>query len=325
MFHLILLVLIPTVLARIEVNIKVGDSADQTWIELLGSSVEPISDDEKDTFKLAGNRVLEAAYHYHGGDPSSIYFRNPTPWGDVFTQYGWTPVSRTLVPKTAKIVGFRTNSSLVDRREYQINSSAKAVYDVGVFKDVPQGTVIFNSWSKSLKLTVGQNIEYAIGFGPTEIGGMESVLYSSSWGQDRSKSETVRVGSTSAVEVELEPGQAVVTELIAERATMKIEVLYEASLDGNVLCSYKEPFRSHFFWRYDVNALLHHANVPRIVRSKETVDIEFYWDATIVVRDLLTGNLMLTRKASIIPLRQLEAVPNAGTYNMVPVDFSPKV
>lgn len=325
MFKILLLALVPAVLARIEVNIKVGKNVEQSRVELLGSSVELISDTERNTFKLSGSQVTEAAYRYHGGHPSGVYFRSPTPWGDMYSQYGWTPVSRTLVPKSAKIITIHTEPSVVARREFINNSTLKATYNAGISEEVEQTTS--NSWSTSGDLTVGQEIEYGIDLGAAEIGGKTSISFSSGWGRDRSKSESIKIGTTSGVEVELLPGQAVVSELSAKRGTMEVEVVYEASLDGNVFCNYDEPHKGHYFWRYDVNALLSTMNLPRTVTSKEIIKIGFYSDATIIVRDVLSTNKIVTHSLPNSHIKRLlHLVPGASeeSHNIVPVDIDPK-
>ncbi|MBT9431030.1 hypothetical protein JZM24_00525 [Candidatus Sodalis endolongispinus] len=56
--------------------------------------------------------------------------------------------------------------------------------------------------------------------------------------------------------VALEPGQAVVAQMIASRGRAKVEVEYLSHLDGLVAMNYGSPYNEHHFWGRDVASVL---------------------------------------------------------------------
>ncbi|KAJ2951088.1 hypothetical protein O0L34_g5469 [Tuta absoluta] len=298
----VLLFLLPTVTyATININLSTGTDQNIAKVEILGSSVEILPDGERNAWKINDDQLKDAAAAYSGGRPSDVYLKSPTPWGDLYRRNNWHQVQRTLVPKNARILGIRTEPVIVTTREFTNNSSAKATYNAGINQAVDE--TISSSWNKGGNLQVGQEINYKVDFGVGEVGGKTSFSFSSSWGQGTSKSQSVTVGSSTGVQVFLEPGQAVIATLTATRGTMEVQVDYKATLDGIVVCNYEDKFKDHFFWAYDVNACLSAAGHPRSIDSTETLKIGFYADARVVVNDLVTSHNLLDKK---VPVNRVE-------------------
>ncbi|KAJ2943205.1 hypothetical protein O0L34_g18918 [Tuta absoluta] len=293
-----LLFLLPAVtFASIHVNLRTGADQNIAEVEILGSSVEILPDGERDVWKLNDGQLKDATAAYSGRRPDDVYLKSPTPWGDLYRRKNWRQVQRTLVPRNARILGIRSEPVIVTTREFTNNSSAKATFNAGINQAVDE--TVSSTWNRGGNLQVAQEIYYKVDFGVGEIGGTTTYAFSSSWGQETSKSQSVTVGSSTGVQVLLEPGQAVVAVLTATRGTMEVEVDYRAKLSGIVVCNYEDPFKGHFFWAYDVNACLSAAGHPRSIDSTETLRIGFYADARVVVSDQVKLHKLLDTKVPV--------------------------
>lgn len=234
---------------------------------------------------------------FSGGRPSDVFLKSPTPWNDLYKRYGWSQVRRTLYPRRAKILGIRTEPTAVKSDDFINNSSVRAKYNTGISQQV-QDTAS-SSWSKGGELSVGQEISYGIDVLFGSIGGSTSLSYTSSWGEETSKTRTVVIGSNSGVEVELDPGQAVKATLFATRGTMEVQIDYTASLYGDLTCNYPDTYRGHHFWRYDLNAVQNAGGLRKTVDSTEVLKIGFYSDAMVVVTDIKSRSTLSTYSVPI--------------------------
>lgn len=126
---------------------------------------------------------------------------------------------------------------------------------------------------------MSQEIFYLIKFEPDNT----TFLYSASWGQETTKSQSV--SSSNGVNVELDPGQSVVVSLTASRFTIDIEVEYIATLDGFVACNYPKRYQGHHFWGHNINDVLNAAHKEKRKSSTEIITIGFYTEGKVVISD----------------------------------------
>jgi hypothetical protein len=296
----LLFMLLPLVRGQITIEIEATDSASISKVELFGSIRDVISDKEQISFGITEKPLLDGAERYSGGRPQDVFVRSPTPWNDLYLSYGWPQVKRTLRPVRSTITGIKTEPVIVATKEFINNSTYTALFNAGILQEV-QNTVT-NSWERGHELTVGYSLMYEVkmGFGSVSSGG--GVSYTSAWGKTTTESQTLRVGSTSALEVTLEPGQAVVASMTATRGTMNVLVDYEATLDGIVACNYPRKYNGHHFWAYNVRAVMGALNLPTTLRSKETLRIGFYSTARLILSDLVTKKKLLSIPVSITPV-----------------------
>lgn len=286
----LLLVLPALTLARIEVDVsgKYEEQGSNMNVYYSGNQIDIISDRERDSFGLSDSTVKDGVKKYFGARPDDAYLRSPTPWGDLYQSNGWSQVSRTLVPRSGKILSITTKPLIVMRQVFENNSTKEATFNVGISTAVEN--TVSSSWSKNGELTVSQEINYGFDIELVKMGGSTTFSYTSGWGQNTEKSQSVTIGTTSAMEVVLKPGESVVAELHSNKAIVEIEVEYIASLSGAVAVNYSDRFRDHYFWALDVNAVMSNAGLPQTIVSKELIAIDFYAQSKVVVRDGRNGN-----------------------------------
>ncbi|XP_028165633.1 spherulin-2A-like [Ostrinia nubilalis] len=292
-FLFILLALPALALARIDIEVagKFDPNNQNMQVYYSGNEVAIISDEERNTFKIGDSALKDAVRSYFGQRPDDAYLRSPTPWGDLYQTYGWSQVTRTLVPRSAKVLTISSQPQIVMRQLFENNSTKPATFNVGISQTV-QNTVS-SSWSTGGQLTIGQEISYGINIEGIVGGGAVSYSYTNSWGRNTEKSQSVTIGASSGMEVLLQPGQGVVAELEATRGSMKVEVEYLASLDGANAVNYAKTYKGHHFWALDVRGVMSSGGISNAVVSREVLEIGFYSNSKVVVHDRALGTKFL--------------------------------
>ncbi|XP_022828433.1 spherulin-2A-like [Spodoptera litura] len=282
-----LLFLIPALVeCRISVKITAATSEAEAEVEYSGENVEIISDRERETFDIGDRSLKRAVEKFADAAPTDVYVRSPTPWNDVYKTYKWEQVKRILKPIRTRILGVHTKPVIVATREFENHSGVKAKYNAAIKQEIQE--TVSNTWSVGGELTVGQEIEYSVNFAAGSAGGKTSLSYAASWGNDTTKEKSATLGSSTGVEVELEPGQAVVASLTATQGTLDLEVEYEARLEGVVFANYRNKYRDHYFWAFPVSSVQLAGGLPRTVSSTEKISIGFYTSARVDIKDKVT-------------------------------------
>ncbi|XP_013199194.2 spherulin-2A [Amyelois transitella] len=277
------------VLASIDIEVSGKFDHDHSNLKVYysGKQVDVITDKERNTFELNDGKLKDAIAAYFGRRPDDAYLRSPTPWNDLYRSYGWNQVLRTLTPKRGKILGISSQPTIVMQQVFENNSTKPADFDVGIHQTV-QNTVS-SSWSKSGDLTLGQEIKYGFDLEVLNGGVTTAFRYTSSWGENTQKSESITIGSTAGMKILLQPGQAVLASLHATRGTIKIELEYEASLSGDAAVNYDDAYRGHHFWGLDVGAVMASNNLQNKKVSREIIEFGFYSESKVVVNDKNTS------------------------------------
>ncbi|XP_075987910.1 U-megalopygitoxin(8)-Mc8-like [Anticarsia gemmatalis] len=295
----LLLALLPIAYARIAVRIKAGKSAAVATVDYNGEDVAIISDPERRAFQLTDDKVKDASKVFSGARCTDVFFKRPTPWEDVYHKFGWDQVQRTLRPVRARVLAVKSKPEAVATAEYvNDHPTITAKYSTSVTQSVEESTT--HTWSIGGELTVGQEIEYSVSVGAGNVGGKTSMSYAANWGNDTMKGNTITLGATSNVEVNVPPGKGVLATLTATRGTMEIEIDYEATVRGDVFCNYHRGYKNHHWWAYPVQVLQRFGHLPETVKSTEKISIGFYTSARIVISDLKRKTYLQDVPAGII-------------------------
>lgn len=279
------LILPALVVARIEIELsgKFDPKNPNLQVDFSGNQVGVITDAERNSFKLNDGSLKDAVRAYFGKRPNDAYLRSPTPWGDLYQSYGWDQVVRTLVPRSAKILSISSQPQIVMQQIFENNSTKEATFNVGISQQVENS--VSSAWSKGGELSVGQEISYGFNIEGLTGGSTTTFSYTSSWGKNMEKSETVTVGSSSAMEILIQPGQAVVAQLQANRGSIKMEVEYVASLSGATAVNYSPTYKGHHFWALDVRGVMSSGGLSNQMVSREVIEVGFYADSKVIVHD----------------------------------------
>ncbi|XP_059047952.1 spherulin-2A-like [Achroia grisella] len=283
-------------LALANINVQVSgkfNPEDSSLMTVLtsGKQVGIITDTERNTFELNDNNLKNSVNSYFGKRPDDAYLRSPTPWGDLYKSYGWDQVRRTLVPRNGKILRITSKPVVVMEQVFENNSTRPALFNVGISQTVEN--TVTSSWSKGGALSIGQEISYGFDIEVASGGGTTSLSYTSSWGENTDKSESITVGASSAMEITLQPGQAVIAQLHATRGSIEVEVEYEAALSGDTAINYSKTYKGHHFWALGIRDVMSSGGLSNKKESKEVISIGFYANSKVVVHDKSAGKRLM--------------------------------
>lgn len=273
----------------IRISISAALQEGMTRVSYGGTDIALISAAERQTFNLNDAQLKRAAGQIVGKEPNDAYLREPTTWG-LYNKYRWMETQRCLFVQSVRLLESSAKPVIIATKEFINNSSVPATFNASIEQSVEN--TVSSSWETGGALSVGQKIHYQIGFLGTEGGGESSISYEQSWGIGGEKSRTVTVGTSAGVEVELQPGQSVIAELVATRGTKKLRFDYIGTLQGVAALNYNPPYKNKHFYGVNVPQLMARNNISNAVRSSEIIEVGFFAESKIVLKDKRTGEVL---------------------------------
>jgi hypothetical protein len=267
----------------IAIQITAGSDTDSSSVVQSGSIQQILTPEQAASFQLNGSNLINAVGTYSGQTPDNAYYCSPTPWGDLYTQEGWPQVQSLMTVQSATIVSVNASPSIVAHQTFSNTTSVPMECDANVEYSTTVGSS--TTWSNSNSVSVTQSISYSVDFLGTGVEGETAMSYEHEWGTAQTDEESVTLGTGASVGFELPPGQTMVAELVTSQGTATVEVVYQMSLSGLIAANYSDPYQGHHFWGYDVNAVLSASNLPTVLTATETLVIDLYTDASIVLND----------------------------------------
>ncbi|XP_037301035.1 spherulin-2A-like [Manduca sexta] len=286
-FYLLFL-FIHVVYTKIELNLVTDDG--NISIDYSGIDVRVITDEDVELFNIGTSELRAALKCHYGRKPSYVYLKSPTPWDDLYKTYGWEQVSRVLSIHSARLKGITKSPVTVMTKNF-INESNKTIKVDTSISHTVQNTLT-TSWTKEREFSLSQEIEYGINLLFNKVTGKTGFSYTSMWGKSEEKSEKITIGSTSAVETELQPGQAVTAILSVNSGNLEVEVVHKMSLRGNLAVNFNRMYKGHYFWGPKIEDVMFSGGITNEILMLETIKFGFHVDATLTVYDKNTGELL---------------------------------
>lgn len=283
----------------ISISIIAGQDKSASSVNASGTVQHVITSDETTTFHLGDKQLKDAVKAYFGKSPNDAYLHSPTPWGDLYKKYSWPQVQMVLVVQSAEILGITSEPVIVKTQEFVNHSSKKGTFNVAITESVNNTTS--SNWSTGGTLTIGQKFSYDVKFLGAGGGGETSLSYSQSWGIGGQESKSITVGSSSGVNVELDPGESVLAELSASRGVMKVRIRYNAYLIGNTAVNYNPTYKDHHFWSLGIAGVMSSGGTSNSVKTTEDIEIGYYSNSKIELKDKTTGALKATHFMADVP------------------------
>ena len=269
------------------INIKAGNTIKESSISANGQLVHVIDDSERPSFGIGSDDDLKKVVEsYFGKEPTDAYLKGPTPQ-HLYKSYGWPQVQTVLVPKKAQILEVNTKptvlktDTITNTSEHTATFTSKLLYDV-------TDTVV-NKWRDSCKVSFQQMIDYRIDLLGIGAGTGTSIDYQQKWGQSDKVTKKSTVGTRAGVSFGLKPGKSAIVELGASSGTMRVRIIYEASLIGKTALNYNPVYKGHHFWGLPIRRVL---GEPGKVQIVEDIDLGFHCNATVKVRNAKTNEEM---------------------------------
>jgi hypothetical protein len=236
------------------------------------------------SFKVQDSAIKGAVAKYFGQAPDDVYFHSSTPWGDLYKTYNWGQVQTTVSVVSATITEISANPTIMMTTEFDNSGSPnEGTYTAVISQDV-QNTVETN-WSMSETVTVGQQVEYGVSFLGSGAKGTTSLSFAMGFGQGGSKSTTVTLGSSTGVSVVLKPHQVLKGQLSATKGSLKIRVVYQASLSGLLAINYGGTYKGHHFYALPVDGVMAAGGINNAIQFTEDIEVGFFSNAKVQVTD----------------------------------------
>jgi len=100
-----------------------------------GQLVRPTTLTDQNAFKIDNNTLKDLiSRSFNGRRPNDIFLRDPTNWGNIFAQYGWTPLTTTLRPVNFVLLGQQQRSAVLVTDSFTNNSPTVSTWNVSLTK-----------------------------------------------------------------------------------------------------------------------------------------------------------------------------------------------
>lgn len=265
------------------IHIVAGLDMATSSVTATGSETHIITDKEVKTFGLDDKNLKEAVKKYFGQKPDDAYLHSPTPWGDLYKKYKWPEVKLVLEVESAEIREISSEPVIVKEQTFKNNSSVSATFKVEINETLTN--TCSSNWSTGGDLTIGQKFEYGVGFLGTGAKGETSISYTQSWGIGGEHSKSFQVGTSTGVEVNLQPGQSVKAILHSNKGVMKVRIRYKAYLIGTTAVNYGKTYKNHHFWGLGIGSVMKGGNIINKVESTEDLEIGYYSNSSVEIVD----------------------------------------
>ena len=268
----------------ITISIIASDSAKNSSVQASGSIEHVITNNEANIFGLDDHGLKSAVDDYFGRTPDDAYLHKPTPWGDLYTRYGWPQVKSTMNVISAEVLEMTSEPVALASRRFDNNHSTPATFNADLSDTVTESTE--SNWSETYGFEVGQTISYGVEFSGVNIGGETSMSYSQEFGRGGSQSKEVSISTTSGVSFELAPGEQAEVEMTGSRGVLKVQLTYEITLSGDTAVNYNPTHKGHHFWALPINAVLESAGKPTSFTMTEVIEVGYYSNGEISVNKI---------------------------------------
>ncbi|CAG4974905.1 unnamed protein product [Colias eurytheme] len=285
--YLILFCLFVLANGKISIDIETGTNADDVRVNYTGYDIHIITDPEITLFRINQKQLKEAVRRFYKVRPQNVYLKSPTPWNDLYKTNNWEQVKRILTVKSATLKENTKQTTIVLSQDFENLSNVTIKVNTALSQSVEN--TISTTWSTSNELTVSQEFDYDINVVFGKVAGTTAFSWTSTWGKDEEKSETQTIGATSSIETELKPGQSATAVLSGSKRELEVEIVYSATLRGNVAINFKKPFKSHHFYGPSINSVLDKAGLPTEFNVVENIKVGVFIDHSLKVFDKTSG------------------------------------
>lgn len=273
----------------ITVDIIASDTKEHSSVHASGSIIHTITDDERRIFGITDGPLKEAIRKYFGKAPNQAYVKGPTPHGGLYRRYGWPEVKTRLTVRESKILGLTSEPVILSSEVFSNKSNEKATFNAEITDEVSE--TVETNWSQTYGLEVGQTVSYGIAFSGVNLGGETSISYSSEFGTGGSRSQAVTVSATQGVSVEVPAHQSRKAQLSASRGTLKVQIVYDVTLSGDVAVNYNPSYHhspthgKHHFWGLPVTSVMDAGGIQTVYEITEVIEVAYYTTGKVTITD----------------------------------------
>ena len=253
-----------------DINIDISEST----IIGNGSDIHYSTDEELERFNVTLENWARFVKSHNPiqfenrGKPKQIYYRNPTPYGDIFNDLS-ADVSdgSELIPPTVTKISFLSYKVLENSTVREVLTTEDC--SNGQIRNVVNN-MIHSEWSSKLGFPVDAKIGLKVNISESSI----SITSNFDQQQDSSESLITEMNTGISDNAMVCSGQTAKASLSAERVTLKVAIDYTATISGFAILYYT----NFQYSTIPISKLLRFlsGNRDNDLRATQIVDIEIY-------------------------------------------------
>lgn len=272
------------------VNIQLAQSVAASIVNTSGRHVNIITDDQRRIFNIQDRQIRDAVTRIRGRQPNDVFVRSPTNpplTVDLYSSFNWAQVQANFDILDAEVLEMSSEPVIVDRTEL-VNLSEKGPATFHANLSATVTDTVSSNWQVEHGISAGQSVNYSVG----AFGGETSFTYSHTWGEGGEHSRSVALSTGAGVEVELQPGQGVVVNMISNRGRARVRVRYLSRLTGGVATNYNPRHDGSHFWQCPVEQVMENVPMRREIITTENLNIDMFTSTRIELRDKENNRLL---------------------------------
>lgn len=282
-----------------------GLTADQTNLQVTGSESHVIhNSEEAREFRIDQNLYRTRFVQLYTGyyKPAGTYIRDYQPWNGynnkwhLYEKYGWQEVTVSIQNTKVTMLDRDVSTELIvedildnttNRPQKMTPRASRSIENIFSIK-----------WSQERSLATTLGIDFTLGF--NKLGSNISANYSFtdtySFGKEESKSTSVKYSTESGGIFDVPANTCTKVSMYGKHAKIKAEIEYQASLSGSMAANYNFPFFGHYFWAYDIRAVLNSAGLPSTKTIKQVMTTSYVFNTYLKIADLTKAECDIYRK-----------------------------
>lgn len=287
----LLLLLLPaavTCIAEVSISVKKLDKG-AVDITVSGySDIVLVAQCDLGLFHLSDDKVKQAVAEI-SGKPDKVYYHDPTP-KNTYSERKWKPVKFTLRPRSASVIELYYNQVELEKKNYKNNDITQEKSTIDIKLDsyrIPKAFTHYfsNSDEKCKKNNI---IKVTEDLKSLAVLGKALNVFHPPY-RYNAATAIATIPAPIFANTTLIAGQTVEVTLSAKLVTVRIEVVYEISLSGDIYCHYKEPLDGKSDWKHSIDTIFRQLVLPRTIDEKTEIKLEFTADRVLKGRDPKTN------------------------------------
>lgn len=267
----------------IDVRIQAGLKDSDCSVKASGTVIHPITKKEINSFDVSALKLREGVGKFYGKEPDRVALSESDEIGHLYNDFDWKTVQTVLKAKDARVLEVTSEPRIISTQPFINESKKSGKYNANISQQVEQTTE--TNWSDTDTIEISQSFSYKVGFLGTGVGGETSMSYSHEFGRGGGESKAVTVSASQGVEVELDPGESVMCRLSASRGVMKVRIIYEATLIGDVAVDYHKGYKGHHYYAFDVGEIRNALGSNSPLEFTEDIEVGFFANASVKLED----------------------------------------
>ncbi|CAB3256078.1 unnamed protein product [Arctia plantaginis] len=204
-----------------------------------------------------------------GKEPKDIFLHDPTFYGHLFRKFKWEPVQRSITVHKTKIVDIIKEDLIIKKHEF-INNSTSVVKSNRCIYEMVENTAQ-SLWSEGG--IAEDEIFYHVDFNFT----YGHFKYKNKWRSNKTHGARMSFGLTKKRNsIFIKPNETVVTDLIATKMIMIIEVEYKTELIGSAVANYAKLYGTYHFWAPSIRSIMKAANMKNELLTTEEIEVRCF-------------------------------------------------